>query len=380
MLEDKIEDLGSAIASNEADLKAATEIRDKERADFQAVEKELMKDVDALGRAIKILEKHASLLQTKDGRSREALKELTDTFSVLLQAGSLSIQDKSSLSAFLQTTTADKDSDSDSDSDAMAELGAPAPAAYKGKSGGIVDVLEDMLDKAETELSEARKEEMTAQHNYDMLKQSLSDQIKFDNEELAEAKKNKAAAEETKAVAEGDLEATSADLAEAEKTLKDISMECMAAAHAHEESQASRAEELKALATAKKIIQKMSTLQVSSQSVNFLQLGMGTNMKVHMGLKTRQDLLNYEAVNVVKRVAMAQKSVALAQLASRMEAAVHVAQRTGDDPFAKVKGLIQDSVYLYAVYLRSPVSARSVCRCRGARRAVVVYADALPFP
>merc|ERR1719456_1357334 len=162
------------------------------------------------------------------------------------------------------------DSDAEEDS-SMAELGAPAPAVYKGKSGGIVDVLEDMLDKAEKELSEARKEESNAAHNYNLLKQSLSDQIKFDNEELDEAKKNKAAAQETQATAEGDLEATSADLAEAEKVLKQVSMECMTAAHDHDVSRQSRAEELKALATAKKIIQKM-TAGATKQSYDFLQL------------------------------------------------------------------------------------------------------------
>merc|ERR1719456_1706624 len=177
-----------------------------------------------------------------------------------------------------------------------------------------------------------------------MLKQSLSDQIKFDTEELDETKKGKAAAQETKATAEGDLEATSADLAEAEKVLKTVGMECMTAAHEHDLSRQSRAEELKALATAKKIIQKMTA--GAAGAANFLQLGMSsrTEMSVNMGLKTRQDLMNYEAVNVVKRVALAQKSAMLAQLASRMEAAVHVAQRTGDDPFAKVKGLISDMI------------------------------------
>merc|ERR1719408_1101054 len=90
------------------------------------------------------------------------------------------------------------------------------------------------------------------------------------------------------------------------------------------------------------------TAGAAGQSYDFLQLGMSsrteTSMSVHMGLRTRQDLLNYEAVNVLKRVAAAQKSEALAQLASRMEAAVHVAQHTGDDPFAKVKGLISDMI------------------------------------
>jgi len=346
-LSDKIEELAASIATNEADLKAATEIRDKERADFEAVEKEMMSDVDALGRAIKILEKHASLLQTKDGRTSAAMKELANTFSVLLQGNALSLQDKSSLTAFLQNAQSDKEGEAEEDKDMAEELGAPAPDVYKSKSGGIVDVLEDMLDKAETQLSEARKEESNAQHNYNLLKQSLSDQIKFDKEEMEEAKGNKAAAEETKATAEGDLEATSADLAEAEKVLKTISMECMTAAHEHDVSRQSRAEELKALATAKKIIQKM-TAGATAQSYDFLQMSMSTEassgLKVHMGLKSRQDLANYEAVNVIKRVALATKSTALAQLASRMEAAVHVAQSTGDDPFAKVKGLIQDMI------------------------------------
>ena len=36
-------------------------------------------------------------------------------------------------------------------------LGAPAAKNYESKSGGIVDVLEDMKDKADAELSELRK-------------------------------------------------------------------------------------------------------------------------------------------------------------------------------------------------------------------------------
>merc|ERR1711939_436120 len=55
-------------------------------------------------------------------------------------------------------------------------LGAPAAAVYKTHSTSIVDVLEDLKDKAEAELADLRKAETNAQHNYDMLKQSLEDQ------------------------------------------------------------------------------------------------------------------------------------------------------------------------------------------------------------
>merc|ERR550514_1517402 len=51
-----------------------------------------------------------------------------------------------------------------------------------------------------------------------------------------------------------------------------------------------------------------------------------------------------EAVNVVRRLAHSQKSATLAQLASRMEAAIRVGAGTADDPFAKVKGLIKEMI------------------------------------
>merc|ERR1711972_235444 len=60
------------------------------------------------------------------------------------------------------------------------EFGAPTAAAYKSKSGGIVEILEDMKDKADAELSELRKAESTAKHNFDMMEQSLEDQMSAD--------------------------------------------------------------------------------------------------------------------------------------------------------------------------------------------------------
>merc|ERR1719301_34307 len=89
--------------------------------------------------------------------------------NVVIDAASFSSHDKQSLLTLMQN----KENSDDDD----AELGAPAPDVYKSHSGGIVDVLEDMKEKAENELSEARKAEMNSQHNYDMLKQSLVDEM-----------------------------------------------------------------------------------------------------------------------------------------------------------------------------------------------------------
>merc|ERR1719456_1249893 len=172
-----------------------------------------------------------------------------------------------------------------------------------------------------------------------MLKQSLEDEMKFDGEEKAAAEKAKAAAEEAKATAEGDLDATSKDLAEAEKLLKDIGMQCMTAAAAHDQSLKSRAEELKALAEAKKVIQDM-TGGAESRTYSFLQIG----SEAHSAIRNRVDLVGFEAVNVIKKLAQTQRSTLLAQLASRMEMAIRNGDRSSDDPFAKVKGLIRDMI------------------------------------
>merc|ERR1719355_395225 len=96
-------------------------------------------------------------------------------------------------------------------------MGAPDPEAYKSHSTSIVDILEDMRAKAEGQLDEERKAEMNSKHNYELLKQSLVDEISVDSSDLAESKTGLAGANEVKATAEGDLAVTQKDLADASK-------------------------------------------------------------------------------------------------------------------------------------------------------------------
>jgi len=331
-LETKIGELAGKISVDEADLKAAGEIREKEHANFVVVEKDLADGVDALGRAINILAKHASLLQANKKDATKVM-DFEEGMNAILNAAALSLQDKTKLQSLLQEAQNQKSASDDEFG--LDSMGAPAPDAYKGHSGGIVDVLQEMLDKAEDQLAEARKEEMTAKHEYDMLKQSISDALKFAKEDKADAEKRMAASEEEKAVAEGDLDVTTKDLADAEETYKNVGQECMAQAQAHDVSKQSRAEELKALAEAKKILQTM-TGGAQDRAYSFLQTLASVQVKTgSQGL---------QAVEVVKRLAANTHSAVLAQLAARMETAVRLADTTSDDPFAKVKGMIRDMI------------------------------------
>merc|ERR1719145_551643 len=120
------------------------------------------------------------------------MASLVQSLGAVVDAAGFSTSDHQKLMALVQG----KDS-SDEDS-----LGAPAAATYKSQSGGIVDTLEDLKEKAEGELSEARKAESSAKHNYEMMKQSLDDQMAADTKDLNEEKSAKASSEEGKATAE----------------------------------------------------------------------------------------------------------------------------------------------------------------------------------
>jgi hypothetical protein len=334
--EEKIEELAAKISQAEADLKAATEIRDKEHSDFLAEEADLVDTVDALERAIGILEREmaktggAAFLQLKNADSVVA------ALKVLVESASISTSDASRLTAFLQNQQ------ESGDNEYAAELGAPDPAAYKSKSGGIVDVLNDLLADAEGQLADARKKESNLQNNYEMLKMELEDAMKFGGQEMDKTKKANAASEETKAEAEGDLEVTNKALAEDIKQLADTHQECMTKATDFEAETASRAEELKVIAQAKKIIIE-ATGGATAQTYSFLQVGKATVTGTSR-LRSRADLTNFEAVKYVTKLSESLHSAALAQLANRMSAAARMGAAAGEDPFAKVKGLIADMI------------------------------------
>jgi len=311
----KIEDLSADIASDEADLKKATDLRAKEAAAFAAEEKELSQVIDMLQRAVAILEKEmgggASMMQLKSASSLE------QALSVMVRASAISSADATKLTALVQT----------SNDDADAETGAPAAEVYESKSGGIVDTLNGLLEKAEGQLDSATKAETTAKNEFEQKKQSLLDEIKYANKDMDAAKKGLAESGESKAAAEGDLAVTSKALNEDVTALAGLHQDCMTKAEDFEAETTSRGEELKALAMAKKAV-KENTAGAAGQSYDFLQIATHTQ--------------NADIVHLIKELARKQHAPELAQLASRMGSAIRL--NHGADVFGKIKGMITDMI------------------------------------
>ena len=331
-----IEDLAGAIATDDADLKAATEIRDKEAADFSAQEKDLVETIDIVERAVGIIEKEmsggASMMQLQKAGN------VVTALSAMVQAQSLTAADGHKLTALLQSTQSSDDE----------ELGAPDPAVFESSSGGVVGVLNDLLDKAQTELEGARTKEQSDLNNFEMLKQSLTDEINFANKEMGEAKQSKSGSEESKATASGDLDVTSTDLKNDLSELGNLHHECMTKAQEFETETTSRGEELKALATAKKIIKEATSLA----QVSFLQKAR---------ISTRQDLVNFETARFVRDLAKKQQSTELAQLASRITSTVRFSGGSRDDIFAKIKGLISDMIVKLEAEAEGDATEKAFC-------------------
>jgi len=327
----KIEELVASIATQTKDLGDATAIREKEAGEFASNEAELMDSIDTLGRAISIISKEmaknpAAFAQIDTSSFKGLLKGL----SAVMEAASFTGATKQKLTALVQASQA-----ADSEEDPM---GAPAATVYKSHSSDILDLLEDLKEKAEEDLAALRKAETNAKQNYEMLKQSLNDANNNDNKDMEDEKAAKQAAEEEKAADTSDLGMAVRALADANSVLESVKGECMTVAADHEASVAGRNAELKAIAEATKIIKETSSGAVE-QSYSLVQVSASRSQ-----LRTSADLRKAEVVNAVQQLAKKYHSSALAQLASRIQAVVRLGSAAGEDPFAKVKGLIQDLI------------------------------------
>merc|ERR1719379_820832 len=275
------------------------------------------------------------------------MKKVTDALQGLMDAASVNSLDKAKVQALLQSQSGSGDMDLALE---LQPAGAPDPAAYKAKSGGILDTLEDMLEKAKAEHADAQKAEMNAKFDFDMLKQKLEDAIAVGNKDLGETKTEKAAAEEAKAVAEGELETADTGVADDSKKLNDLQQECMTKATDYETSQHSRSEELAALEKAKSILEE-KTGGAAARAYSFIQL------KTESRVSAKAEEVKDRVVALVQQLADKDGSKMLSLLAQRVQSAVLM----GADPFGKVKGMIQEMIEKLVAEAQKEASHKAFC-------------------
>merc|ERR1719478_2069418 len=154
----EIATLDEDISIWEGDIKAATNVREIEKADYDATHKDYSESVDALQRAIAVLKKQAHDRKQASFVQVSALKELN----------LIPTEAKKAIDLFLTQNGVQ---------DEGLAVSAPEANAYEFQSSGVVEMLEKLLDKFIDERTTLEKEEMNSKHAYDMLMQDLNAQI-----------------------------------------------------------------------------------------------------------------------------------------------------------------------------------------------------------
>lgn len=363
-MKSQIEEIASVASNSEADLKAAAAIRKKETEDFNDNQKDLIDTISQMERAISILEKQqkeksgASFAQLPVSVQKNAIKvqkqraaALAEAFSAMIDSSSLDTADSERLASLMQTSDGDADSEADgSDLDA-------AEAAYNGSpqgTGNIIETLDNLLEKAQGQLDNARSKETNAKHNFEMFQASLQRKIAQAQTDMIDTKKAIGVAGQTRAQAEGDLEITKKDLAEDEKSLGTLHRECMNKAADYQEETGSRGAELKALATAKKVIKEMTGAaeeDTYGKAASFLQVASGSYVASPA----------VRAVRLVKDIGKEQKMSALLDMAHKMESVIRNSAISGEDPFAKVKSMISSMLGKLTKQMDEEASQKAYC-------------------
>jgi hypothetical protein len=227
-------------------------------------------------------------------------------------------QAKNIIDAFLQQ-----------DPDEGLAVSAPEANAYESQSGGVIEMLEKLLDKFIEERTTLEKEEMNSKHAYDMLMQDLNAQVDQSTTDRGEKAEFKARTLQSKADAKGDLQDTITTRDADSKYLSDLTATCEQKASDFESRQQLRAEEIEAV---EKAIEIVSSGAVSGNAdkhlpglvqTSFAQLRSSSHTATQNRVAT---YLRQQADSLGSRV--------LSALATRVES----------DPFSKVKKMIKDLI------------------------------------
>jgi len=314
-LNTEIKNLNKEVADNQAALDAATAIRQKELAEFNAEEKDLLLSIQALKQAVTVLSKHnsAAFLQT-DGPNMQAVASTIQyqlaSHSDLLQ-GVLSAEERKTVAAFVQAPMDYFDAE------------PTFKQSYAPQSGEIFGILKQMKESFETNLAETQKDEASNVAAFQQLKAAKEDEIVAGQEQSETKVQELASTDEKNAQAKEDLDDTKASLTEDEAFLTMLKEKCSSTDAEWEARQKTRQLEMEACSKALAVLSSDEAHDLFTKTFNpaFLQV------EEHSERRT-------EAASVLKAMALKNNNPRLAALAMKVKL----------DAFVRVKKAIDDMV------------------------------------
>merc|ERR1719436_331700 len=217
-LNTEIKNLEKEVAANQEALDQATAIREKQLAEFNAEEKDLLESISALKAAITVLSKHhgGSLLQLPRSHIlgvAATLQHEMQNHAAILQ-GVLTHSERKAVNAFIQAP------------EDYFDASPTFKQSYAPQSGEIFGILRQMKETFEANLSDAQKEEMANQKAYQELKAAKEAEIAAGQAQIDTKTQELADTDEKLAQAKEDIEDTRNSLSADEQFLMMLKEKC----------------------------------------------------------------------------------------------------------------------------------------------------------
>jgi hypothetical protein len=242
-LNTEIKNLEKEVAHNQDALSKATALREKQLAEFNAEEKDLLESISALKAAVTVLGKHnggASLLQlprTHIMGVAATLQHEMHAHASLLQ-GVLTHTERRAVASFVQSPQD------------YFDASPTFKQSYAPQSGQIFGILRQMKETFESNLSASQKEEMANQKAYEDLKAAKEEEIAAGQAQIDSKTQELADTDEKNAQAKTDVEDTKASLSADEQFLMMLKEKCQMTDKEWEERQKTRQLEMEAVSKA----------------------------------------------------------------------------------------------------------------------------------
>merc|ERR1719298_308569 len=296
-LNTEIKNLAAEIAKNQAALDQATALRQKELAEFNGEEKDVLQSIGALKTAITVLGKHhAELLQVPETTLINVAVLVQDQFRKhkdMVNSIATPAQ-KKAVAAFVQAPSDYFDAD------------PTFKQSYAPQSGAIFGILKQMKETFESNLASSQKEEMQSQQAYDDLKAAKEAEIKAGTDQGDTKTQELADTDEKLAESKQDLEDTRMSLDADQAFLLNLKETCQMTDQEYEERTKTRQEEIQAVSQALAILSSDDAHDTFTATFNFIQVSQEEESK-------RQS-----AEKIMYRIAKASGNPRVATLATRM--------------------------------------------------------------
>merc|ERR1719409_2019475 len=335
----ELKNLEVEVAKLQDGLDKATAIRQKELAEFNEEEKDLLESITALKSAITVLSKHhSSLLQVPATHILSVAATLQHEMSKHsdLLKGVLTRKQQQIVTAFVQAPNALVQNKDYFDAEPTFKQ------SYAPQSGEIFGILTQMKETFESNLSASQKDEMGAQKAYEELKAAKEAEIAASNDSIEKKTQELADTDEKNAQAKEDKEDTQASLAADEKFLMMLKEKCAMTDQEWEERQRTRQLEMEAVSKALAVLSSDDAHDLFTKTFNaaFLQRESASN-----------SALRAQASKLLNAVAHKLNSPRLATLSLKVRL----------DAFTRVKKAIDDMIAQLLQEKQDEIKHRDFC-------------------